>query len=140
MLNLLRLANITGNMEFEEKAEIISRVFAETVKRSPSAFTQLMIAIDFGVGPSYSLVIAGDGDANDTDNMKKAIRKHFLPNKSILLRPTEQKEPKIDNYSNFIHYFEKLNNKATAYVCINKTCKPPINNPNKLLELLDPKW
>jgi len=140
MLNLLRLASITGNTEFEEKAEIIGRVFAETVKKSPSAFTQLMIAINFGVGPSYSLVIAGDRDADDTNNMRKAIRKHYLPNKSLILRDTEQKEPKIDSYSNFIQYFEKLNNKATAYVCINKTCKPPTNNPGKLLELLESKW
>jgi uncharacterized protein YyaL (SSP411 family) len=140
MLNLLRLASITGNTEFEDKAEIISRVFSENVKNNPSAFTQLMIAIDFGVGPSYSLVIAGDREADDTNNMKKTIRKHYIPNKSILLRPTDQKEPKIDNYSNFVQYFEKLNDKATAYVCINKTCKPPINNPDKLLELLDPKW
>ena len=139
MLNLLRLANLTGNSEYEEKAEIIERVFAETVKGNPSAFTQLMIALDFATGPTYSLVIAGDTDAVDTNEMLRTVRNRYLPNKSVILRPMEQQEPKIDNFSNYIQYFDKLDNKATAYVCINKTCKPPVNDSNKVLELLNPK-
>ena len=138
MLNLLRLTNITGKSEYEEKAEIIGRVFAETVRRNPSAFTQLMIAIDFAVGPTYSLVIAGDTNGDDTNNMINLLRNQYLPNKSVILRPMEQNEPEIDGFCNYIQYFKKHNNKATAYVCLNKTCKPATNDPNKILDLLNP--
>ncbi len=140
MLNLLRLSNLTGNHEFEEKADILSRVFAEKVNQNPSAYTLLMVAVDFSIGPSYSVVIAGNYNSEDTIEMLNKIRYEYLPNKTLILRKTEQNPPKIDEYSNYIEYFNNLNGKATAYVCINKTCKQPTNNPNKLLEFLNSKW
>ena len=60
MLNLLRLGRITANSGLEQKAAKIGRAFFENVRQSPSAYTQLMIAIDFAVGPSYEVVIVGD--------------------------------------------------------------------------------
>lgn len=48
MLNLLRLGWITVNSSLEEKAAKIGRAFSRNVKQSPSAYTQLMVAVDFG--------------------------------------------------------------------------------------------
>ncbi len=140
MLNLLRLSYITGDHKLEEKAEYIGRVFAEKVDSTPIAYTQLLSAVDFGVGPTYSLVIAGDTGAEDTKTMLEAVRNSFLPNKVLIHRPTEIYPPKIDEFSNFIEWFEKIEGKSTAYVCINKTCKPPINNIEKVIKTLNPKW
>jgi len=139
MLNLLKLAQLTGNQDFENKADHISRVFAENVRKSPVAHTFLLTAVDYAVGPSYSLVIAGDTGKEDTNDMLYEIKKHFLPNKSLIFRPTEKTSPEIDEFSNFVQYFDKLDGKATAYVCINKTCKKPTNDVNKALEYLSSK-
>jgi len=57
-----------------------------------------------------------------------------------LLRKMEQKNPDIDKFSNFVQFFDDLDNKATAYVCINKTCKPPSHEIDKILEYLDSNW
>ncbi|MCK4370592.1 MAG: thioredoxin domain-containing protein, partial [Candidatus Lokiarchaeota archaeon] len=119
MLNLLRLSYITGNHELEEKADILSRVFSDKVKTSPLAYTQFLVAIDFAIGPTYSLVIAGDSDAEDTKELIRTILNEYLPNKVFMLRKIEQKIPDIDNYSNFVEFFYNLEGKATAYVCIN---------------------
>jgi len=35
--------------------------------------------------------------------------------------------------------YEKIEGKATAYVCRGQTCMPPTNNPEKILELLGPR-
>ncbi|MFX1399492.1 MAG: thioredoxin domain-containing protein [Promethearchaeota archaeon] len=140
MLNLLRLSYLTGNHEFEQKADILSRVFTEKINQNPSAYSLLMVAVDFSIGPSYSVVIAGNHNSEDTIEMLNKIRYEYIPNKTLILRKTEQNPPKIDEYSNFIEYFNNLNGKATAYVCINKTCKQPTNNPDKLLEFLNSKW
>ena len=139
MLNLLKLAQLTGNQDYEKKADHISRVFAENVRKSPVAHTFLLTAVDFTVGPTYSLVIAGDTGKEDTNNMLSEIKKHFLPNKSLIFRPTEKTNPEIDDFSNFIQYFDKFDGKATAYVCINKICKTPTNDVNKALEYLSLK-
>ena len=139
-LNLLRLSYLTGDHELEEKADILGRVFSERISGSSLAYTQFMVGVDFAVGPSYSLVISGDTNREDTKDMLEKIRNQYIPNKVLIHRPTEVYPPKIDKYANFIEWFDKIDNKATAYVCINKTCKPPTNDINKMLEYLKAEW
>ena len=136
MLNLLRLAQLTGNDNYEKKADYLGRVFAENVRANPVAHSLMMVAVDYAVGPTYSLVIAGDEGKDDTNSMLDEVRKQFLPNKSLIFRSTEKLNPEIDNLSNYIQFFDKYEGKATAYVCINKTCKAPTNDINKALEYL----
>jgi len=140
MLNLLRLSYITGDHELEEKADILSRTFSERLKSSPIAYTQFMIAADFVVGPTYSLVIAGDTSSENTTEMIKAIQNEYIPNKILIRRETNQNPPPIDRISNFVQFFNNLEGKATAYVCINKTCKPATQDLNKMIEYLKPEW
>ncbi|MFW9877417.1 MAG: thioredoxin domain-containing protein, partial [Candidatus Thorarchaeota archaeon] len=140
MLNLLRLSYITGDHELEIKAEILNRVFSEKVKANPIAYTQFLVAVDFAIGPTYSLVISGDSEAEDTKNLIQSILNEFVPNKVFILRNMEKDNPDIDKYSNFVEFFYKLEGKATAYVCINKTCKPPTHDINQAIEYLKPNW
>ncbi|MGH7800489.1 MAG: thioredoxin domain-containing protein [Thermodesulfobacteriota bacterium] len=137
MLNLLRLDRITANSDFEEKAEKIGSAFSKTVKQFPAAHTELMVALDFGVGPSYEVVIVGDSQADDTKAMIKAIRRQFVPNKVVLLRQTEKEEPDIIRIAEFTKSQLSLDGKATAYVCLNYVCKLPTTDISKMLELLN---
>ncbi|MHA1913107.1 MAG: thioredoxin domain-containing protein [Promethearchaeota archaeon] len=140
MLNLLRLSYLTGDAELEEKADLLNRVFADRIRANPLAHTQFLVAIDFAIGPSFSLVIGGDSDTSDTKNMIKAVNDEYIPNKVFIQRKTEQKSPDIDKLSNFVQFFDNLEDKATAYVCINKTCKPPTHDIDKMLEYLKGEW
>ncbi|GAH94454.1 unnamed protein product, partial [marine sediment metagenome] len=137
MLNMLRLGRITANYDFEEKAARIGRAFSRNVKQSPSAYTQLMVAVDFGVGPSYEVIIAGNSQAEDTKEMLKAIRTQFIPNKVMILRPTEQESPDSDHLAEFTKHHLSIEGKATAYVCLNYNCRLPTTDVNKMLELLN---
>ena len=136
MLNLLRLSRITAKTELEEKASSISRTFAGEVKRAPSGHAELMTALDFGIGPSYEVVIAGNSHAEDTKAMLRALRKQFIPNKVVILKPTEQSAPEITRLAEFTKYQNSRDGKATAYVCLNYNCKLPTTEINKMLELL----
>ena len=140
MLNLLRLYQLTGSDDYEKKAEIISRVFAENVRATPSAYTFLMLAVDYAVGPTYSLVVSGDTGSDETKSIIEGLKSQFLPNKSFIFRATDEEIPKIDKYSNFVQFFDKFKEKATAYVCIDKTCKAPTNDIQKVLDYLQPEW
>ncbi len=139
LLNLIKLYYITGDNKLEEKANLLIKTFSVRINKNPFAYTFFMIALDFIIGPSYSIVISGDKGAKDTDFMLKAIREEYLPNKSIIFRPMNNGIPEIDNFSNYIEWFNNLNNKSTAYVCINKTCKPPTNDINQMLEYIQAK-
>lgn len=140
MLNLLRLSYITGTSELEEKAYILNRVFSERIRANPLAHTQFLVAIDFAIGPTYSLVVAGNKGDEDTNFMIETLRKEYAPNKVIMRRNTDQEEPDIDRFSNFVEFFTNLDKKATAYICINKICKPPTHDTSHALKLLQPEW
>ncbi|MFC2056819.1 thioredoxin domain-containing protein [Chloroflexota bacterium] len=136
MLNLLRLGRITENADFEEKSAKIGQAFYDNVRQLPSAYTQLMVAVDFAVGPSYEVVIAGDLQSDDTRQMLDAIRGIFIPNKIVILHPTNQQPPSIDDIVPFIKDHSSIDGKATAYVCLNYTCQLPANDVGSMLELL----
>ena len=139
MANLLRLGRLTANSDFERKAARIGHAFSGNVWQSPSAYTQLMVALDFALGPSYEVVIAGDSPANDTREMLGAIRGRFIPNKIIILRPTEQESPEIDNIAPFIRNHSSINGQATAYICSNYDCRLPTSDIDTMLRLLNSK-
>jgi len=135
MLNLLRLGRMTAQPDLEEKAAIISRAFSASVRQSPIAYTQLMLAVDFALGPSYEVVIAGKPGAEDTRMMLAALRAQFVPDKVVLLRP-DGESPRIARLAEFTQYQRSIDGKATAYVCRNYKCEFPTTDVEVLLNLL----
>ena len=126
--------------DLEQKADYLNRVFADNVKNNTAAYSYLMVGLDFAIGPTYTLVIAGDTNSEDTKEMLNAIREEYIPNKSLLFLPTEKSSPEILDIAEFAKFYEKVDGKAAAYICINQTCKPATNQINKMLELLESKW
>jgi hypothetical protein len=102
------------------------------------AYTLFMTGLDFGLGPSYEVVIVGDPDAEDTRAMLEAVRKTYSPNKVVLLRGTE-KNSEITAIAEFTKGQTTIEGKATAFVCLNHVCNLPTTDVNKMLELLTPE-
>jgi uncharacterized protein YyaL (SSP411 family) len=137
MLNLSRLGRMTGNADFEEKAAQVGRAFSKTAAQAPSAFTQLMVGLDFAVGPSHEVVIAGDPRAADTRGMLRALRTPFVPNKVVLLRPNDEPAPEITRLAEFTRNQSGLQGKATVYVCRNFRCRLPTTEVSQMLKSLN---
>ncbi|MGD0021712.1 MAG: thioredoxin domain-containing protein [Smithellaceae bacterium] len=136
MLNLLRLARITGNTELESMSAAIGKMFSAKVVQFPSAYTQLLVALDFVLGPSSEVVIAGDLTKRDTKEMVKALRAVFAPNKVVLFRPVDETLPEIEKIAPFLKSQLSIDGKATAYVCSNYSCQSPTNSIDKMIALL----
>jgi len=141
MLNLLRLGRMTINADFEQQAAQISQTFSLTVNQSPASFAQLLAAVDFGIGPSYEVVIAGNSQATDTQEMINTLRSKFVPNKVTLLDPTEEDSPGIFQLVEFLqhlpHRTVNPTTAATAYICHNYVCNQPTTDIKTMLELLN---
>lgn len=118
MLNLFRLACMTADVELERKAARISQTFSGKVKQVPSAFTQLIAAIDFAICPSCEVVVVGSLQARDTKEMLAAIGRQFIPNKVVIFRPAGE-ESEIVQIAPFTRYHASIDGKATVYVCLN---------------------
>jgi len=135
--NLLRLARITGDTAYEEEAASTMRAFSATVAKRPSAHTQLLAAVDFAVGPSFEIVIAGDPEEDATLDMLAAFQRRFLPHKVLLLR-TPGDTPPIAQLAPYTLEQRGAKGKATAYVCRDFACKRPTSDIEEALGFLDP--
>jgi len=126
LLNLLRLARLTNEPSYEGVANKILKAFSVDVESAPQAHTFLLSSLDFALGPTFNVVLVGDLEEQDTQEMLAALRKQFLPNLTISLRKRSQAG--LD--------YERIGGRVTAYVCRDQTCMPPTNSPAKMLELL----
>ncbi|TET71721.1 MAG: thioredoxin domain-containing protein [Candidatus Aminicenantes bacterium] len=136
-LNLLRLGRITMRQELEEKAEQAIESFGKTISRSPTGFSQFLIALDFAVGPTKEIVIAGDLHQEDTNLMLHAVRRRFLPGKVLILHPEGEDGKAIEKIVPFVKHQNEINGKATAYVCESYTCKAPTTDLAKMISFIE---
>ncbi len=133
MLNLLRLARITGDSSLEAMANKVAKGSSEAYKSHPSQYTQLMNALDFAEGPSYEIVIVGNIGSEDTQAMINSLRNQYLPNKVLLIKSNGHS---LSGLVPFIEPMKSLDGKATAYVCMNYACQNPTTEIHTMLELL----
>ena len=136
MLNLLRLGRMTAQPELEERAAQIAHAFSHNVSKLPSVHTHMLSALDFALGPSYEVVLVGDPKAEDTQEMLRALRRVFIPNKVVLLRSCKEKLPEIARLAKFTRDLTSKDGQATVYVCQNYQCKLPTTDTREMLELL----
>ena len=136
MHNLLRLARFTGRSDLDAMASKIDNAFSEQIKQFPSGYGQFLTSVDFGIGPSYEVVIAGPPGGKDTIDMLTALRKTFIPNRVVIFRPLDENASEIDALAGFIKKHEALDGKATAYVCVEHFCKLPTTDINEMLNML----
>ncbi len=132
MLNLLRLAHYTGDPALEEASEKIACVAVGAAGNRLVGHAMLLCALDFALGPSLEIVLAGDRHDEEIQRMLQAIRIRFLPNKIVLMRSDEQ----IGTIAQFAKNMLPLDGRATAYVCSGQRCHLPTTDLKKMLELL----
>lgn len=131
-LNFLRLARMTGDVALEKRTQQLARVFGRQVQDQPMAYTQMLVALDFMVGPSREIVIAGDPALETTQAMIGIVRKKFLPSKVVLLCPDATDGQRLAVLSPFVKNMATTKRQPTVYVCEQYACQTPIQNVDKL--------
>jgi len=136
MLNLLHLTRITGDLTLEEKALQIMKTFTMNIEMALLAHSMSLCALEYVYGSTYEIVISGSRNAKETTAMFQAVNTIYLPNKIILFVP-KGFEDELSQITDFIQGKGMKEDKATAYVCINRFCKFPTTDIKKMLEFLE---
>ncbi|KAF5073602.1 thioredoxin domain-containing protein [Methanobacterium aggregans] len=144
-LNLLKIAKITENQEFELKTREMEQAFSVNVKKAPTAHTQFIEALDFRVGPSYTLVLAGNPFSEDTIRILKNLRKYFIPNKVLILNPIIESQAEIryrdilgiKDVTESVEIKGMIDGGATLYLCSDKSCNAPTHSLEDVLKLME---
>jgi uncharacterized protein YyaL (SSP411 family) len=137
MWNMIRLGHLSSRPDLLERAEKTGSAFFTTARRSPAAYAQLMVAFDLAFGPTYEVVVAGIPEARDTESMIRALRAHFLPYVTVIMKPTDEELPDIIEIAEFTRNHQSIAGKASAYVCVNGACTVPTTDIPTMLNSLD---
>jgi hypothetical protein len=134
LLDLIKLAKITGRNDFNEIIDKLVETFATMVKKYPSAYTFFLSSLSFALTQSFEIFIVGKRD--ELGEVLKVINSKFLPNKVILFKPSDE-ESDITTISPFASEYKEINGKTTIYICTNYECKKPVNDIKELSDLLE---
>ncbi|HUU56468.1 MAG TPA: thioredoxin domain-containing protein [bacterium] len=135
-LNLLRLARLTGDTSWEEKAAATTRAFSGTVAKAPASFPFMMTAPAFALGPSYEVVVVGDAAADDTQEMLRALARAYVPNAVVAFKPAGDDESEIVELAEYTRDLSQVGGRATAYVCEGFSCRAPTHDVAEMLASL----
>jgi len=135
MLNLLKLARITGDAELEDRALRIAQAFSGDMERTPLAYTAMISALDFTLGGPMEIVISGARRDPDTQQLLAAVYNNYLPHKVVLLR-TPEAAGELASLAPFTQMLIPADGKAVAYLCRQQACYLPTASPEALAEAL----
>jgi uncharacterized protein YyaL (SSP411 family) len=131
---LFRLSLLTGDQDYRQKAEVILKLLAPAMLRSPNAFGHLLCALDLFLGSPVELAIIGSPEAEDTRALIDVVFRRYLPNKVVALAaPDDAQAPRPIK---LLEGRGQVAGKATAYVCRNFTCEAPVTETAQLSDSL----
>jgi uncharacterized protein len=135
LLNLIRIARLTEDPELETKALNMETAFSKDIKRALTGHTYFITAVDYKLGPSYEVLIVGKRGEKDTENMLKTINKHYIPNKVLIFKDSDNPRDTA-NIAESIKLKERIDGKATAHICSGGSCKMPTTDIHQILKLM----
>src|SRR5207248_210337 len=106
-----------------EKAERTLRLCRGLMAERPTGCGQMLVALDFYLGPVQEFAVIGDPAHEETKRALRAIRGQFLPKKVVALRTSrdstaEEVLPLLAG--------KTANGGVTTYICQNFACQTPL--------------
>jgi uncharacterized protein YyaL (SSP411 family) len=138
LLDLVLLYRITEEHDLLEKADRTIEAFSGSIFAMPEQFAQFMNAVDFRLGPSYSVVISGVKGAVDTSLFFDELARVFLPNKVVLLKEPSSAGDDIARLSPLVQGQAMKDGRAVAQICTERACLTETADPQAIARLLRP--
>jgi uncharacterized protein YyaL (SSP411 family) len=133
-LALLQLARLTGDEKLTGRAQALFAAFSQQVEHVPTAFTQLLQALDFALGPSQEVVLVAKTQEG-AGPLLQILREGFLPRAVIYLVTPDNREPLVA-IAPWLANYPVPETGAAAYVCEGFACQAPVTTPEELRRAL----
>jgi len=135
-LALLRLNRMTTKERFGAAGHRVLDTFSGSMSGSPTALTAMLLALDFRLGPTQEIVIAQAEAPEQAETLVREVRRHFLPNAVLMLRPQGPEGEILAAVAPFTANLGPLQGRAAAYVCENYACRQPVTSAGDLAAIL----
>ena len=135
VLNLLRLAQITGRQDFQASAERALAAFGSRMVAAPVGVPQMLVAYEFSISKPKQIVLVGERDAPDMRRLLDALHSRFVPNRIVLLVDRASRQA-VARYLPAVADMTAIGGQATAYVCEDYACQLPTADAAEFGQLL----
>jgi uncharacterized protein YyaL (SSP411 family) len=122
---LLRLGALTGDKETLDRAEQTLMLFRDLMSQMPAAAGQMLIALDFYLGPTTEVVVVGERHG-ETEQVLRALRSGFRPNQVLAWRPADGATAASAEQIVPLLAGREGRGSVTTYICRNFTCEAPV--------------
>ncbi len=129
---LLRLAGLASEPHYAELAHRSLSQIQPLLAQRPLAFSQWLIALEYALASSREVAIVGDPNAADTGALLDVCTSGYRPHQIVALSNPGKETPIVP----LLRDRDQIANHATAYVCVDFTCRPPVIQPEELEALL----
>ena len=127
VLVLLKLAAITGREDFRLPVQATFQLFASRLQNQPAALAFMLHAVDFWLAEPRRIVVVGEKDSAEFQNLLRAAHSVYQPNKIVL------------GSTGAVQEFARTlpaKDGAAAYFCTGTACLPPTSTAARLKEML----
>jgi uncharacterized protein YyaL (SSP411 family) len=129
-MNLLRLAEFTGNETFRIRAEATLKAFAGPLASGSVAMPKMLGALDFALDDVREVVIVADRQGDPAlAPLLAVLRRTWLPNHVLVITTSPDERPSLQSFVPLLEDKVAKDGVATAYVCTRGTCKLPTSDP-----------
>lgn len=123
---LLRLAQFTGRIDFEEKATDVLGMLARPMAEQPIGFGRFLAALDNHLGTHREVAVVGRRDDPAVDELAAVVYRRFEPN--AVLGFVDADDPAAIEGLPFLEHRPMQQGRATAYLCEHFSCMPPVHD------------
>jgi uncharacterized protein YyaL (SSP411 family) len=127
---LLRLALLTGEYAYEERAVSVFRLLHRIAFQHPQAFAHLLQALDFHFAAVKEVALVGPG----LEPLEAVVRAGFRPHTVVAGTRSADADGSVVP---LLEGRGPVDGKPAAYVCERFACKQPVTSPRELEALLD---
>lgn len=125
---LLRLAGLAVEPRYADMARHSLGGMQPLMARHPLAFGQWLIALDYALAHPLEIAVVGDPAAPDTRALLDVCASGYRPHQVVVAGLTGAL-PLLAGRG-------QVDGRATAYVCVDGTCRPPITDPAVLADIV----
>jgi uncharacterized protein len=120
---LLRLAKLTGRRDLADKAVATMQAFRGILEGSPMAAGQMLIGLDFHLGPVQEIAVIGEPQSDEVIGVIRAIHAKFRPHAVIAGRSAV--DARADAAVPLLKDKAALG-AVTTYLCRDFACQAPV--------------
>ncbi len=135
LMNLLRLAVLTGSEEFRAAADRTLNALAPRIATQPIGVPQMLVALDYSLAAHKQVVLAGAPGSDLMSAFLRALRSRFQP-RTVVAAVDDAARAQLERFIPAIAEMKELDGRPTAYVCENYACQLPTHDVEKFDELL----